>query len=268
MLTPWSLAQGALKKRLYMLWRMRADLNHAQAIHYTSRIEAEGGRALGLKPKSLLVPLGVDLNEFQPLPPRGSFRARYPQLKDHPVVMYLGRLYNHKGLELLIPALARMSVRDAMLAIVGPDQDGFEAKLRGLVSEHGLNDRVVFTGLVRGRERIEALVDADVFALPSFHENFGVAAIEALAAGCPVIVSDQVGVADQIADDSVASIVPTQVEPLATELDRWLKNPDLREQAKRRAPALVRERFDWDEIAARWMGHYLVILDDYRKSVR
>jgi glycosyltransferase involved in cell wall biosynthesis len=210
----------------------------------------------------------VDLAEFDSLPARGTFRARYPQLNGRPVVMYLGRLYNQKGLELLIPALAKAQNAAAMLVIVGPDQDGFESRLRAMVTEHGLGERVIFTGLLRGAQRIEALVDADVFALPSFHENFGVAVVEALAAGRPVIVSDQVGVASEIGDKGVGSIVPTQVEPLAKELDRWLGDESLRNAAGIRATALARERFDWNKIAARWGEHYQKLIDGFRNLPR
>jgi glycosyltransferase involved in cell wall biosynthesis len=108
MLDPWSLNQGRVKKQLYMLWRLNRDLNRAAAIHLTSDTERDQVRRLGYKPKLIVEPLGVDLSEFETLPPRGSFRARHPQLEDKRLVTFLGRIHFEKGLELLVPAMAQL----------------------------------------------------------------------------------------------------------------------------------------------------------------
>src|SRR5437867_1334905 len=83
----------------------------------------------------------------------------------------------HRGkwLELLIPALARLKMTSAMLIIAGPDIAGFGPTVRGLIDQHNLADRVILTGMLNGPERIEALADADLFSMPSYHENFGIA---------------------------------------------------------------------------------------------
>src|SRR5207249_11878424 len=103
MLTPWSLNQHKLKKQLYMLFRLRNDLNHAAALNFTTQSESDSAAPLNLRAASLVVPLGVDLGEFASLPPRGSFRQRYPQLAGKQIVLFLGRVHPGKGLELLVP---------------------------------------------------------------------------------------------------------------------------------------------------------------------
>jgi glycosyltransferase involved in cell wall biosynthesis len=140
--------------------------------------------------------------------------------------------------------------------IAGPDSDGYRAKVERMVENHHLGDRVVFTGMLYGKERIEALVDADLFVLPSYQENFGIAVVEALAAGCPVLVSDQVNIHEQITSAGVGGMAPARVNEFAAELTLWMGNPALRESAASRAVDFVRRHYDWRAIAQRWAERY------------
>jgi glycosyltransferase involved in cell wall biosynthesis len=257
MLTPWSLGQKRLKKSIYLALRLRRTLSRAAAIHYTSAHERDASAAVGLKPPAIVEPLGVDLREFQTLPQKGTFRAKHPVLAGRKVVMFLGRLHPGKGMEYLVPAFARVRDRDAMLVAVGPDSGGFRATIERQIEQLGVSGHVLFTGMLRGRERIEALVDADLFALPSEHENFGISVVEALACGTPVIISDGVAIHHEIAAAGVGSVVKSDAKLLADEIDRWLGDESLRLSAGgERARAFVWERFDWSKVAARWVGHY------------
>ena len=257
MLTSWSLAQGRLKKQLYMAWRLRAMLRGAALIHYTSEIErADVTASLCSLPQSITEPLGVDLEEYRTLPPRGAFRARHPRLADHPIVLFLGRLHPGKGLEHLLPAMAALRHTDAFLVAVGPDSEGYRAQLEQRARTLGIDGRVLFTGLLQGADKVAALVDADVFCLPSDHENFGVAVIEALAAGTPALVSEHVPVGREIVERGAGAIVPRAAAPLAAELDRWLGDAVLRRTASERGKSLAWEGYDWLQIARRWPEHY------------
>jgi glycosyltransferase involved in cell wall biosynthesis len=257
MLDPWSLAQGALKKKLYIALRLRRNLNRAAAIHFTTTTERDLVMGpLRLKAPAVVEPNGLDLSEFDSLPPRGTFRARFPQIGQRRAVIFLGRLHHKKGLDLLIPAFARGAPADAILVLAGPDDDGYQRKVEQIIEENDLASRVVFTGMLRGRERVEALVDADLFVLPSYQENFGIAVIEALAAGCPVVISDQVNIHTEITAARVGAVVPTEVGALSMEIASWLNDAKLREDVGRRGPAFVRERYDWNRIARDWVTIY------------
>jgi glycosyltransferase involved in cell wall biosynthesis len=262
MLDPWTLAQSRLKKQLYMLLRLRRDLNHAAAIHYTTATERRLAEPVGLTPPTIVEPNGVDLAEFDSMPEPGTFRARYPEVGDRPIVLFLSRVHQKKGLDLLIPAFARARRGDAMLVIVGPDDRGYLATAEAMVAEHGLRRDVLFTGLLRGADRLAALADAELFALPSYQENFGVAVVEALAAGVPVIISDQVNIFQDIADAEVGAVVPTNVTALTSELERWLDDAALRQAAAARAIPFVHERYDWAQIARRWVDRYQGMLGE------
>lgn len=260
MLDPWSLAQSRLKKRLYMLWRLRKDLDHAAALHFTSAAESDGASALRLRPPRIVVPLGVDLSEFETLPPKGSFRAKHSIPQSRAVVMFLGRIHPGKGLELLVPAFANATRGgEAMLVIVGPDSENFRATVEADIARAGIGDRVLFTGMLRGGDRVAALRDADLFSLPSFHENFGLAVVEALACGVPVVITDEVNVHREITAAGVGAAVPTQVAPLTNELSRWLSDAAMRRAAAEKARDFVWQNYDWDKIARRWVDEYAAV---------
>jgi glycosyltransferase involved in cell wall biosynthesis len=259
MLDRWSLRQKWLKKQLYLLWRGRRNLRNAAAVHCTSRAEAEQVEALRLGPASLVEPLGIDWSEFDPLPPRGTFRAAYPRLGDLPLIVFLGRVHPGKGVEHLIPALSACANRQAMLAVVGPDSRGYRGAMEALAASQGVGDRVLFTGMLRGSDRVAALADADLFALPSDHENFGVSVVEAVAAGTPVIISEHVNIQKEITDAGVGAVAGTDPIALARVLDEWLGDAPRRRAAAERARAFARSNYDWLEIARHWVERYALI---------
>ena len=261
MLAPWSLSQGGLVhrlgKRAYLAWRLRTNLDCATAIHFTTPAERDLVAPMGLRAKPLIEPVGIDFAEFETLPEPGAFRAKHPQLAARPMVLFLSRLSPQKGLDVLVPAFARVTDNDAMLVLAGPDYDNYERAVRGWVAEHKLQDRVIFTGMLHGRARVEAFRDADLFCLPSHHENFGIVVAEAMAAGAPVVISREVNIWQEVVDAGAGAAVPGgAVDELATELNRWLGDANMREQAGQKARTVAREHYDWQSIANRWVGHY------------
>lgn len=256
MLDPWSLRQSKWKKRLYMACRLRRDLQQAAALHFTAAAERDLTKPLKLTSPAIVEPNGVDLKEFEHLPARGTFRGRYPAIGDRPMVLFLSRVHPKKGLDLLVDALARSAHPEAMLVVAGPDWGNHVAEIQRLVQSLGLSDRVIFTGMLHGRQRIEAMVDADLFALTSHSENFGVAVVEALATGTPVVISDRVNIYQEIVDAGVGVAVPLEVPTITRTLDKWLGDESLRRSAAGRCRDFVWKNYDWNQIARRWVDHY------------
>lgn len=257
MLDPWNMSNRRWRKRLYMLWRMRRNLRRAAALHFATTTERDAVARLKLGRPTIIEPFGLDAAEFATLPARGTFRARYPQLADRRFVMFLGRLDYGKGLELLIPAFAQAAPMDAVLVIVGPDShSGYRATVEALIEQHGLRQRATFTGMLNGDEKLAALVDADLLAQPSFHENFGLAVIEGLACGCPVLVSDQVYLHPWVTQAEVGGVARCTVESVAAELKRWMAAGGPRDAAAARARTAALETFNWDAIGRHWVEHY------------
>jgi glycosyltransferase involved in cell wall biosynthesis len=257
MLDPWNMSNGWLTKRLYLLWRMRGNLKRASALHFATTTERDAVARLGLATPTIVEPFGLDAREFATLPERGSFAAARPGLAGRRLVVFLGRLDYGKGLELLIPAFARVAPADAALVIVGPDShSGYRTTVEGMIRTHGLSDRAVLTGMLQGQAKLAALVDAYVLAQPSFHENFGMAVLEGLACGAPVLVSDQVYLHPWVTRGGVGGVTACTVDAVAAELKRWLDDTAMRDAAAGRAREFALGTFDWDEIARHWVGHY------------
>jgi glycosyltransferase involved in cell wall biosynthesis len=257
MLTTWSLRQGKWHKLLFLKLRLLRDLDHAAAIHFTTEGERDLTMApLGIRAPATTLPLGVRLSEFEHLPPRGTFRSKYPVLGDRPMVMFLGRVHPGKGAEYLAPAMAQVKVPGAMLVVAGPDSEGFRGVIERQIAKLGVQDRVLFTGMLTGSQRVEALVDADLFALPSDHENFGMSIVEALAAGLPVLVSERVQIYRELVRGGVAGVVSRKPEELAVELTRWLTDHELRRAAAAKARPFAWEHYNWNKIALRWGREY------------
>jgi len=257
MISPWNMAQHGLRKRLYMAWRARRNLDRAAAIHYTCDVERDLAEGLKLRAPALVETLGLDAEDFAVLPPRGGFRAKYPQIGDRPIVLFLSRINYKKGMDILIPAFAKArAARDAVLVIAGPDMDNYRPTVQTWIDQHQINDRVIFTGMLAGQNRLEAYVDADLFILPSYQENFGIVVIEALACGCPVLISDQVNIHRQITRSGAGVVVPALVQPVADALAELLTDDAHRLAMAQKARASVIPSQTWQAIAARWIGHY------------
>jgi glycosyltransferase involved in cell wall biosynthesis len=150
---------------------------------------------------------------------------------------------------------------DAMLAVVGPDSGGYRATVEQEVARFGLQRRVVFTGPLNGADRIAALVDADVFCLPSDHENFGLAVVESLAAGTPVVISHEVAISREVAAAEVGVAVQRDPAEIARELIRFLTDRPHRDAAAKRCRPFVWNSYDWKKIAARWMERYRALIE-------
>ena len=262
MLDPWCFAQKRWKKQVYYWWRQKADLEGAAALHFTSEMERKGTSGWQLKAPTLVEPNGVALEKFAALPAAEVFAQQYPLANGRRTIVFVGRIFPIKGLDLLIPAFAKAQVENTVLCILGPDEDDYQRTVEQLAQQHGVADKLLFTGLLSGETLRSALVGADLLVLPSYHENFGNAVIEALACGTPVIVSDQVGLSSEIEQAAVGAVVPLDVDILAREITRWMSDSALREAAAQRARAFVWERYDWNQIAARWNEHYLRLGDD------
>ena len=267
MLDPWCLAQKRWKKKLYYQWRQKADLNGAAALHFTSCAERDGTSVLNLTSRALIEPNGLNLELFQHLPAVQRFRQRHLKDTTQKYLIFAGRLHPKKGLDILIPAFARSAPDDCLLCIAGPDEGGYRAVVENSVRSHGIENRVVFTGMLGDEMLMSALSGAELFVLSSYQENFGNAVIEALACGTPIIISDQVNIHPEIVAAQVGAVVPLNVEALAREITRWMSDNKLREAAAQRSRAFVWERYDWNHIAMRWKEHYQKLSDNYEKSL-
>lgn len=219
-------------------------LNNAALVHYTSEQERNEAHEFGINAPSCVLPLGIELDNLHN-DQVGSLTARYPQLADRFVFLFLSRLHAKKGLDLLLSAFAELHGEHPQIALVlaGDGDEAFLQELHRTVSELKLSDTVVFTGFLDGKEKQMAFRGADIFVLPSYAENFANAVVEAMAVGLPVIVSDQVGVADAVQHAHAGLVVPCSIKELKDAMSRLLLDAVLRLDQGCNGRALVHERF-------------------------
>ncbi len=178
-------------------------------------------------------------------PERGLFRKSLGVPSDAKLILFLGRLSQKKSPDLLLQAFAQLSAScpAAHLAFVGPDESGMLARLQQMSQQLNVAQRVHFSGPLSGDPKWSAYRDADLFVLPSQNENFGNTAAESVAAGTPVIVTDQCGIAPLL--DGVAGIaVQHSSSSLAQTMSHLLNDSALYSQLKNGCATAV-QRLDW-----------------------
>jgi glycosyltransferase involved in cell wall biosynthesis len=174
------------------------------------------------------VPNGIDLSEYSILPHKGSFRKKFGIDKDRRIVLYLGRIHKIKGIDILVRAFASATKKldNVELVIAGPD-DGYLDQIIALVKALEISDRVLIAGPMYGRRKLEAYVDADLFVLPSRYEIFGMSALESIACGTPVILTENCGIAEYL-KDRISLVVPPIPKSVEKALLEILENEALR----------------------------------------
>ncbi|MCP9837697.1 glycosyltransferase [Cyanobium sp. N.Huapi 1H5] len=255
-LSPWSLAQSRGRKRLMLRLIERRNLQRAAALHFTTGAERDEAAALGLAPPTLVLPLGVR-------GPEPAAAASAIGDDTAPVrFLFLSRLHPKKRLENLLDALALLQRRrpDAPweLAIAGDGEPRYVAGLQERSCRLGLETRCRWLGFVEGEAKWRALQAADWYVLPSAAENFGIAAVEALAAGTPVILSPEVAVAADVERCGAGLVCGSDPEALAQALATALVRPSLSMRAS--ALNLAQMEFSWSTIALQLRDAYRQVL--------
>lgn len=237
-----------VKAVAHVLWQ-RGMLESASAFHLESDEEARLVAEVAPRVPRVVVPAGIRWAHYQDLPAPSEFRRRYLAGDDRPVIMNLGRLSHKKGIDILIRAFALVlrHVPGCWLVIVGPDDEGLMPRLQALADREGVASRVVFTGMLRGEDKLAALATADVWALLSHTESFGRAVAEALAAGLPTVISPGVNIAPDIAKARAGVVCKLTGEAFAAEITALLLNHSRRAALSTKAREFVK-RWDWDVV--------------------
>jgi glycosyltransferase involved in cell wall biosynthesis len=265
-----TLRKSALRHKGWKKWPYfwlvdKRQIRSAAAIHYTTSMERELDAFHNFKNPSFIVPNGLLPGEFENLPENGEAKKMLKLSPQSLVVGFLGRLHAIKNLHLLIEAFHKYFSTDqnCALLIAGPDA-GAESDLRKFAGSLGLNSRVRFLGQVDGEGRRKILAACDLFTLVSQDENFGNAAVEAMLAGVPVLLSEHVGICREVAADGAGVVVPLKVEAIAEALKRMLSDPEGLREMGRRAAESARRRYDIRVVAQMMATAYEDILTGRR----
>lgn len=245
--------RGSLRKTLWMKLFEKRTLERAGAVHVTSTREADELRRFDLRLHRIeIVPNGLDVRpsfEHSDLPARLLER-----FGEDPLVVYLGRLSWEKGLDRLLDALPGLP--RGVVVIAGNDDSNYQAQLEQRAYSLRVTERIVFTGPL-SRPQVETLLTrASVLVLPSYSENFGNVVLEAMAAGCPVVVTEAVGAAEIVRESQAGIVVPGEPASLCAAIQRLIDDSDLRHAMGERGKTAIRERFTWRAIVARMSEVY------------
>jgi glycosyltransferase involved in cell wall biosynthesis len=237
-------------KTLWVALIERRTLERASGIQVTSRQELNEFKTFRFRgPEPFLIPHGLDLPPEPPVsgppdPPPGR-RAR---------IVFLGRISWEKGLDRLVPALRH--VPDVELVLAGNDDAGWSKRLGELARTGGLLDRIDFVGPVQGETKRRLLAEAALLVLPSYSENFGMAALEAMAAARPVVVTPEVGLAEIVEQSDSGIVVDGAPDRLGPAIDRLLREPEQLRAMGENGRRTVEQRLTWDRVAAEMLRKY------------
>ena len=238
--------RSRIAKSIWLRMIERKNLDGSALVHFTSRVEAEDARSLHLPiHESRIIPNGLDLNGIDGA--RHSIAAARPKDRDHPFILFIGRINWKKGLDRLVNALA--FVPDCRLVVVGNDEDCYQSVIQTIAQNAGTRDRITFLGAVYGDEKADLLSRALLLVLPSYSENFGNVALEAMAAGCPVVVTPRVGAADIVRECGAGAVVEGDPKTLGAGIRRLMSDPRALARMGAAGREFVRVRYTWDAIA-------------------
>ena len=262
LLCEWSLQQHALRKRLYLGLIERRNLNASAGLEYTTEQELAEAAPLQLRAPGFVLPFGLDLPPDIP-DARQRLRRLITVSPEEPLILFLSRLHPKKGLHHLLEAAGTLAARRFSIVVAGSGPVEYEAQVKAQAAAGPLRGRVHFVGFAQGQTKHMLLQGADLFALTSHSESFGIAVMEALAAGLPVLITPEVPLARLVDHLRLGWVTSLDTQSIAAALDRALAAGDIAEAISRRARAraLVSENFTWDRIAARMADVYHAVLD-------
>lgn len=261
-LCQWSLQQSQLRKKIYLQLIERSNLRYSAFLHFTAEQEREEFTELGLEIPNFVLPHGVHLH-----PPITDARQQLHQLLQVPdrvpIILFMSRIHPKKGLDYLISALSQLTSHDSpkfALAIAGNGEPEYIAQLKTLAQDQGISEYIHWLGFVEGTAKHLYLQGADLFALTSHSENFGIAVIEALASATPVLITKGVAIAPMVQEQQIGYVVDLDIAAIATAIDSILSQPHRSQQIGDRAQQYIRENYSWTNIAQSLIAKYRALM--------
>lgn len=252
MLDPWFKRRYPLKhlkKMLYWPWGEYRVLKEASAVLFTCEEERVLARQ-SFRPyrcNEVVVKYGTAGSQGDPQAELEAFYEKYPQLRGKRLALFMGRLHEKKGCDLLLQAFAKVLAADEgwQLVMCGPDQVGWQAKLAAMAERLKIAGRITWAGMVSGDLKWGAVRAAEVFVLPSHQENFGIVVAEALACGTPALISDKVNIWREVQRHGAGIVGADNLDGTCAMLTTWLQmSSEEKTEMRRRARACYVEEFE------------------------
>ena len=259
--------KSSFKKKNYLLLIAKRDLKYASALHFTVEVEKEEYLKAGLPlKKAIVIPNGLDIedyeirNQYENTKLRKDFRKKFNINKDKKIILYIGRLHPIKGFDTLIPAFAEVVKKEpkAVLVLAGLDENNYKKEIELKIENCKLkiDNEVIFTGMLVGEEKINAYQISNVFILPSYSENFGMAVVEAMATELPVIITKGVGISKKVELAGAGIVVEKNTKQVVEAILKILENPRLGKKIGEAGRKLVKTEFSSEKVAEKWIEEY------------
>ncbi|GAA6623267.1 hormogonium polysaccharide biosynthesis glycosyltransferase HpsP [Scytonema sp. NUACC26] len=264
-LDPADLQKKKLLKKIYTAILERPNIAGSAAIHFTSVQEAKVSERFGVATRDLTIPLGAIASHWEG--EGGSLlRQQFNIPTSVPLLLFMSRIDRKKGLDLLFPALEVLLAEGLnfhfVLAGGNPQDADYVEKIKYKVQNSLLRSHTTITGFVTGQLKTALLQAADLFVLPSYYENFGIAVAEAMVAGTPVLISDQVHICQEVRDSESGWVSSLDVAEIAKLLRTALQNPSECQRRGRLAREYALQNYSWDAIARQTILAYNQIMSD------
>lgn len=243
-----------LKKMLYWLLVEHRVLKNASAVAYTCEEERILARDSfwPYRANEVVTTIGTSGPPYGQSSTSIQLYQKFPELKDKRIFLFLSRIHEKKGCDLLIKAFAKVALNNPSLHLLmaGPNQSSWVSQLKMLAIQQGIADRITWPGMLHGNDKWDAFYSAEVFCLPSHQENFGIVVAEALACGKPVLISNKVNIWREIYSDGAGIVQADSLEGTTKALEQWLAlTPVARQQMQRSARHCFDKRFRIDRVA-------------------
>lgn len=236
----------------------RRNLAGAAVIHFTSRLEKEEATKLGFSfNATCVVPNGVDEGEIHDRSDKRDLPPGFPSQHQR-FLLFIGRINWEKGLDRLICALP--FVPNCRLVIAGNDEEQYQPALEALARQKGVGERISFIGPVYGADKEAILGRATALILPSYSENFGNVVLEGMAAGCPVVVTPEVGAADLVRESGAGVVLDGSPEKLGKGIADLIADPERGRTMGHRGRDAIVAKYTWEAIAHRMEAVYRTAL--------
>jgi glycosyltransferase involved in cell wall biosynthesis len=254
-LCEWSLTQSAFKKQFYLKLIERSNLTHSQALHFTAIQEQQEAVPLNLLVPSFVLPHGLSISPVI-LNAHDRLRQHLNLPTDEPIVLFLSRLHPKKGLDYLIPALAKLIDQRFTFVLAGSGSPEYEAELQASIVSNNIQDRTICMGFVAGEQKDLLLQGSNLFVLTSHSENFGISVLEALASGLPALVTPGVALADLVGEQQLGYVSELNVASIAASIQQSMEYPAAAREMGDRARQLIMEKYTWKSIAVSLISTY------------
>lgn len=261
-LDPADLRKKKRLKQVYAALLERQNLAAAAGIHFTSAQEAKISERFGTSSTDIVIPLGVKSQVFNC---QCQIRRHLGIPDDLPLLLFMSRIDPKKGLNLLIPALEKLLQEGLsfqfVLAGTNPQDPDYEKQIQEQIKALALANHTTLTGFVSGELKQDLLQEADLFVLPSYYENFGIAVAEAMVAGTPVVISDQVHIWEEISNAEAGWVCTCEIDALTFVLREALQDVRERQRRGENAQTYALKYYSWEAIAQQMIQTYQQILE-------